>query len=60
MFNLEDDPFEKNNIADLFSEIVEPIEKCLIKFENANQIIESEEDGKTKEIEDELKKMGYV
>ena len=46
MFNLEDDPLEKNNIVDLFPEIVESIEKYLIKFKNANQIIESEEDGK--------------
>lgn len=60
LFNLEDDPLERENIADLSPEIVESMERYLIKFEKTNQIIKSEDDEKTKEIENELKKMGYV
>ena len=60
LFNLEEDPLEENNIASSFPEIIKSMEKILEKFENVKPVIEIEEDEKEKEIEKELKKMGYV
>ncbi len=60
LYNLEDDPLEKNNIVNLFPKVINSMEGILEKYEKNNPIIKIENNEKTKEIEDELKKMGYV
>jgi len=59
LFNLENDPLEKNNIWKSFPEIIESMEKILVKYEKVKPIIKTEEQN-NKEIEEELKKMGYI
>jgi len=61
LYDLENDPFEDNNIADVNKDQINKYEKILqniIKdFDNKN--IE-EDDLNTEEIENELRKLGYV
>ena len=60
LYNLLDDPLEKNNIAKQFPKIVNILENELKKFENQKPICEIKENIKNNEIEEELKKMGYI
>jgi hypothetical protein len=63
LFDLENDPFENNNIAQNNPSIVNDMEKKISDIINNTTPVEikeevSEED--TKRIEEELKKMGYL
>lgn len=60
LYNLEEDPLEKNNVANSFPEIVKSMEIILERYEKQHIVVETKDDDKTKEIEDELRKMGYV
>jgi arylsulfatase A-like enzyme len=60
LYNLENDPLEKNNIANLFPEVIKSMEVILERYEKQHIIVETKDDDKTKEIEEELKRMGYV
>ena len=61
LYNIQKDPFETNNIAVSFPEIIKSMEEFLKKYESCSLISDiKNNDDKTKEIEDELKKMGYV
>ena len=66
LYDLEKDPAEKNNIYNLFPEIIESMEKILLKYEEVRVITKIDENNKeiedenNKEIEDELRKMGYI
>ena len=60
LYNLKEDPLEKNNIAKLFPEIVKSMEENLERYEKQQIVIETKDNDKTKEIEEELRKMGYV
>ena len=63
LFDIQEDPFEENNIASKNPEIVEEMEKELLKQRNSlkmrfeKPIMTDEE---TKKVEEELKKLGYV
>lgn len=59
LYDLEKDPEEKNNISNLFPEIIESMEKILLKYEKVDPIIKIKEEN-NEEIEKELKKMGYM
>jgi len=59
LYDLEKDPIEKNNICNSFPKIVESMEKILVEYEKVNPITKIEEEN-NKEIEEELRKMGYV
>ncbi|RZD48866.1 MAG: hypothetical protein CXT78_00310 [Thaumarchaeota archaeon] len=60
LYDLQNDPLEKNNIMNSFPEIVESMEKILVEYEKVQPITKIEDEDKTKEIEEELKKMGYL
>jgi arylsulfatase A-like enzyme len=61
LYNLENDPFEKNNLVNSFPEIINSMEKTLLQYEMIQQITTIEEnDDENKKIEEELKKMGYI
>lgn len=60
LFNLSNDPLEKNNIASESEEIIKSMEEILEKIVKSQPYEESSDDEKTTEIEEELKKMGYV
>ena len=61
MYNLENDPFEKNNLVNSFPEIINSMEKTLLQYEMIQQITTIEEnDDENKKIEAELKKLGYI
>ena len=59
LYDLEKDPIENNNICNSFPKIVESMEKILVEYEKVNPITKIEEEN-NKEIEEELRKMGYV
>lgn len=61
LYNLENDPKEENNIANIHPDVIDEFEKILKKYHNKvknekEQVNESE----NKIIEDELKKLGYI
>ena len=61
LYNLENDPFEKNNLVNSFPEIINSMEKTLLQYEMIQQITTIEEnDDENKKIEAELKKLGYI
>ena len=59
LYDLEKDPIENNNICNSFPKIVESMEKILVEYEKVNPITKIEEEN-NKEIEEELRKMGYI
>ena len=68
LYNLEADPFENNNIANDNPQIVQEMEDILSNFtsyntkESIEQTSEEDEidDEELKEIQEELKKHGYI
>ena len=63
MYDLENDPYENNNIAETNKELVDKLEELLLEIQendfsenNGENVEELTHD----EIEYELKKMGYV
>ena len=63
LYDLESDPLEENNIVKTSSEIAEKMEEMLIQIQkNSKETIEFEEmsDEEAKNVEDELKKLGYL
>lgn len=63
LYDLESDPLEENNIVKTSSEIAEKMEGMLIQIQkNSKETIEFEEmsDEEAKNVEDELKKLGYL
>lgn len=67
LYDLENDPFEENNIADIKKNIVNEMEKKLIEI-TKDSVIPSDEDfegrklsdDETKKVEEELRKLGYI
>jgi|TARA_B110000438_G_scaffold300013_1_gene351426 arylsulfatase A-like enzyme len=62
LYNVKQDPFEDNNLAQLNLEIVHEMEGILQKIlQNKSSIpIDEVNEEETKKIEDELKKLGYI
>jgi hypothetical protein len=61
LYDLQNDPLEKNNLMNSFPEIIESMEKILSQYEKIQPITKIEEnEDETKKIEEELKKMGYL
>lgn len=60
LYDLGNDPLERNNLADSKPEIVSSMEKILDEFQKQTINLELEEDENTKKIEAELKKLGYI
>ena len=66
LYNLQEDPFENNNVASENPEIVKEMENILSNFESDDELKENELDGdelspdELKEIQEELKKHGYI
>lgn len=65
LFNLKDDPFEENNIAENNPELVKRMEEKLQEFEEEFDFryVSSEnepEEDEIREAEEELKKLGYL
>ena len=62
LYDLKTDPFEESNLAKTNLEVVQKMELILFSFlEKAdNTILKNTIDEETKEIHQELKKLGYV
>ena len=66
LYNLQEDPFENNNVASENPEIVKEMENILSNFESDDELKENELDSdelspdELKEIQEELKKHGYI
>ena len=60
LYNLELDPKETNNIANSNPDMIKTMEKFLKKFQDNSNNITLDDDENTKNIEEELKKLGYV
>ena len=67
LYNLQEDPFENNNVASENPEIVKEMENILSNFElDDEKLKENESDDdelnpeELKEIQEELKKHGYI
>jgi len=62
LFDLQNDPEEKNNIAQTNQEIVKEMEKILndIRKDSIREEIKELTDDETKKIKEELKKLGYI
>ena len=59
LYDLKQDPYENNNIADENKELILEFEKKIIEFEK-NDLSNNDDDLSEEEVENELKKMGYV
>ena len=62
LFDLQNDPLEQNNLAPSKPEIVKEMENLLneIKIDSINQDLPEFDDEETKNIQEELKKLGYL
>jgi C4-type Zn-finger protein len=60
LYDLQEDPLERNNLADSKQDIVASMEGILEEFQKQTTNLELEEDENTKKIEEELKKLGYI
>ena len=62
LFDLQNDPSEQNNLAPSKPEIVKEMENLLneIKIDSINQDLPEFDDEETKNIQEELKKLGYL
>ena len=61
LFDLKNDPHEKNNIVTERSDIVEQMEDLLAKYRKNEYNFEGDSDDKeVQKIKEELKKMGYI
>jgi len=63
LFNLIEDPHEEHNLANENIGLVKEMEKTILDIKNdSKNITETEEisDNETKQIEDELRKLGYI
>jgi len=61
LFDLTNDPGEKNNIAKERPEVVQMMEDLLVKYRKNETIIEEDSDQENiLKIKDELKKLGYI
>jgi arylsulfatase A-like enzyme len=61
LFDLKNDPHEKNNIVTERPDIVEQMEDLLAKYRKNEYNFEGDSDDKeVQEIKEELKKMGYI
>ena len=62
LFDLQNDPLEQNNLAQLKPEIVKEMENLLneIKIDSINQDLPEFDDEETKKIQEELRKLGYL
>ena len=62
LYDLKNDPFENNNIAETNEELVERFEQTLIEMQkdNFSQDEDEENPEEQQKIEFELKKMGYI
>ena len=62
LFDLQNDPLEQNNLAQSKPEIVKEMENLLheIKIDSVNQNLPEFDDEETKNIQEELRKLGYL
>lgn len=62
LFDLQNDPSEQNNLAQSKPEIVKEMENLLneIKMDSINQDLHELNDEETKNIQEELRKLGYL
>ena len=62
LYDLKNDPFENNNIAEINGELVTQFERILMQIQgdNFSQDEDEENPEELKKIEFELKKMGYM
>ena len=62
LFDLQNDPLEQNNLAQSKPEIVKEMENLLneIKIDSINQNLPEFDDEETKNIQEELRKLGYL
>lgn len=62
LFDLQNDPLEQNNLAPSKPEIVKEMENLLneIKIDSINQNLPEFDDEETKNIQEELRKLGYL
>ena len=63
LFDLDNDPHEEKNIAKTNPQIIEEMEQILMKLLSNSESTSTQndvDDKKTKKIENELRKMGYI
>jgi len=62
LYDLKNDPFEENNIATMKPEIVEKMEKILMEIRKVDHkhVEEKIDEIESKEVEEQLRKLGYI
>ncbi len=60
LYDLKNDPFEDDNIAEKNPSIINELEEIIKNMQNSNKIIPNNNSNDSEKIEDELKKLGYT